>query len=82
MIIEREVPTDIIIILIVTFDLGNQYRMRRNSQRLFEYIKLSGLATVLYNSNHNKSDCERKFKQKASALVAPWVPIGNPDCYQ
>ena len=32
MIIDKEVSTDIIIILIVTFDQGNQYRMRKNSQ--------------------------------------------------
>ena len=80
MIIDREVSTDILLILIVTFDKGNQYRMRRNFQRLFEYIQLSESATVLYNSNHSKSDCERKFKQKGRALVARWVSIGNPEC--
>ena len=47
MIIDREVSTDIMIILIVTFDQGNQYRMRRESQRLFEYIQFLGLVTVL-----------------------------------
>ena len=47
MIIEREVPTDIIIILIVTFDLGNQYRMRRDSQRLLDHIQFLRPATVL-----------------------------------
>ena len=45
MIIDREVSTDIMIIIIVTFDWGNQYRMERNYQRLFEHIQLLGLAT-------------------------------------
>ena len=48
--------------------------MRRNSQRLFEYIQLLGLTTVLYNSNHSEGGCERKFKQKAGALVARILP--------
>ena len=82
MIIDREVSTDIMLIIIVTFNQDNQYRMRRKYQRLFEYILLSGLSIVLYNSNHSKSDCERKFKQKAGALVARWMSIGNPECYQ
>ena len=47
MIIDREVSTDIMLIIIVTFDLGNQYRMRRDSQRLVEYIQYLGLVTVL-----------------------------------
>ena len=47
MIIYREVSTDIMLIIIVTFDLGNQYKMRRDSQRLFEYIQFLGLVTVL-----------------------------------
>ena len=36
MIIDREVTTDIMLTLIVTFDQGSQYRIRRNSQRLFQ----------------------------------------------
>ena len=70
MIIDKEVSTDIMLILIVISDLGNQYRMRRNSQRLFEHIQFLGLTTVLYNSNHSRSDCEEKFKQKAGVIVA------------
>ena len=48
MIIDREVSTDIMLILIVTFDKGNQYRMRRKVQRLFEHIHFLGFVTVLY----------------------------------
>ena len=48
MIIDREVSIDIMIIIIVTFDKGNQYRMRRNSQRLFKCIQFLGSVTVLY----------------------------------
>ena len=47
MIIDREVSTDIVLILIAIFDYGNQYRMRRNSQRLFDHIQCLGPATVL-----------------------------------
>ena len=47
MIIDREVSTDIMLILIVTYDLGNQYRMRRNFQRPFGHIQFLGPATVL-----------------------------------
>ena len=47
MIIDREVSTDIMLILIATFDYGNQYRMRTNSQRPFEHIHFLGPATVL-----------------------------------
>ena len=47
MIIDREVSTDIMLILIIAFDLGNQYRMRRNSQRLFDHIHFLGPAMVL-----------------------------------
>ena len=46
MIIEREVSTNIMLILIVTFDWGNQYRMGRNSQKRFKYIQFIGPATV------------------------------------
>ena len=48
MIIDREISTVIMIILIDTFDSGNQYRMRRNSQRLFERIEFIGSIGVLY----------------------------------
>ena len=48
MIIDREVTTDIMLILIVIFDQGNQYRIRRNSRRLFDNIQFLGPATVLY----------------------------------
>ena len=82
MIIDREVSTDTMLIRIVTFDQVNQYRIRRNSQRLFEHIQVSGLAMVLYNSKHSGIDCDKKFKQKASALVARWVSIGDPECCQ
>ena len=41
MIIDREVSTAIMIILIVTVDSGNQYRMKRDSYRLFELIQIS-----------------------------------------
>ena len=47
MIIDKGISTDIMLILIVTFDQGNQYRMRRNSQRLFDDIQLLGPVTVL-----------------------------------
>ena len=47
MIIDREVSTDIMLILIVTFDQGDQYRMRKNSQRLFDHIQFLGQTTVL-----------------------------------
>ena len=47
MIIDREVSTDLMLIIIVTFDQGNQYRMRRNFQRLLDPINFIGLATVL-----------------------------------
>ena len=47
MTIDREVSTDIMIIIIVTFDKAHQYRMRRNSQRLFDNIQFLGPATVL-----------------------------------
>ena len=48
MILDREISTDIMIILIVTFDQGNQYRMRRNSQRLFEHIHFLKFVILLY----------------------------------
>ena len=48
MIIDREVSTGIMLIIIVLFDWGNHYRMKRNSQRLFEHIQFLGSATVLY----------------------------------
>ena len=48
MIINREVSTDIMVILIVTFDQDNQYRMRRNSQRIFENVQFLGSVMVLY----------------------------------
>ena len=48
MIIDREISTDIMLILIVTFDHGNQNRMRSNSQRLFKHIQFLGSVTVLY----------------------------------
>ena len=47
MIIDREVTTDRMLILIVTFDWGNQYRMRRNSQRLFKCIQFLGINSNL-----------------------------------
>ena len=47
MIIEREVSTVIMLILIVSFDQGNQSRMRRDSQRLLDHIQFIGLAKVL-----------------------------------
>ena len=78
MIIDREVSTDIMLILIVTFKEGNQYRMRRNSHRLLKHFQFLGTLIVLYNSNHSGSDCERKFKQKVCTLVARWVSIGDP----
>ena len=48
MIIDREVLTDIMVVPIVTFDKGNQYRMQRNSQRLFKHIQFLGSVMVLY----------------------------------
>ena len=80
MIIDREVATDLMLILMVTFDYSNQYRIGRNYQRLFEHIQFLGLASVLYNLNPSGSDCEGKFKQKAGALVTRWVSIGDPEC--
>ena len=47
MIIDREVSTDIMLIHIATFDKGNQYRMRRNSRKLFNHIQFLGPVTVL-----------------------------------
>ena len=47
MIIDMEVSTDLMLILIVTFDLGNQCRMSRDSQRLFPRIQFLRLVTVL-----------------------------------
>ena len=48
MIINREVSTIIMMIIFVTFDWDNQYRMRRHSQRLFEQIEFLGSVPVLY----------------------------------
>ena len=48
MIIDREVSTVIMIILIVTFDKGNQYRMRRDSQQPFKCIQFLGSVMILY----------------------------------
>ena len=47
MIIDREVSTDIMLILFATFEYGNQYRISRKSQRLFDYIQFLGPVTVL-----------------------------------
>ena len=47
MIIDIEVSTNIMLIIIVTFDYGNQYRMRRDSQRLLDHIQFFGPAMVL-----------------------------------
>ena len=44
---DRKVSTDIVLILIVTFDQGNHYRMRQKSQRLVKHIQFPGLATIL-----------------------------------
>ena len=46
MIIDREVSTDTMLIKIVTFDQGNQYRMKRNYQILFDHIQFLGPAMV------------------------------------
>ena len=48
MILDREVSTDIMIILIIILDWGNQCRMRRNSQRLFKHIQFLGSLMVMY----------------------------------
>ena len=48
MIIDREVSTDTMLILNITFDKGNQSRMRRESQRFLDHIQFIGLATILY----------------------------------
>ena len=48
MIIDRKVSTNIMIIIIVTFDLGKQYRRRRDPQRLFESIQFLQSIKVLY----------------------------------
>ena len=56
MIIDREVSTDIMLILIVTFDWSNQYRMRRNSQSLFQRHPVLRTNNGPGYSNHSKSD--------------------------
>ena len=67
--------------LTVTFDKSNQYRIRRNSQRLFEHIQLSGSDTVLYVQITARVIDKEKFKQTAGVLVVCWVSIENLDCY-
>ena len=56
MIIDTEVSTDIMIILIVTFDYDNQYRMRRNSQKIFWQHSVLRTGNGLGYSNRSKSD--------------------------
>ena len=47
MIIDREVSTDIMLILTVTFDKGNQYRTKKTLRDSFNNIQFLEPATVL-----------------------------------
>ena len=56
MIIDRKISTNIMLNLIVTFDQGNQYRMRRNFQRLFRQHSVLRTGNGSGYLNHSKSD--------------------------
>ena len=63
MIIDKEVSTDIILTLIVIFDCGNQYRMRRDSQRLLLTHSVLSTGNGPVNSNQGDCYCKGKFKK-------------------
>ena len=79
MVIDREVPTDKMLIIIATFDQSNQYRMRRNSQRLFDHIQSLGPVMAL-QIQITETVIVKGNSRTAGGLLARWVYMVDLEC--